>query len=101
MEERSERLALFEKLKEAVVANVEPFALPIRVYGISNFKKEDIVNIINGASLDQKIGLSREFFEINQMYKRLIIYYASLLNYDGILVPLTNEDKNLSENKAA
>ena len=94
---KNERLALFEKLEKAVVANVEPFSLPVRKYGPSGFKKEEIINTINGAPLEPKIGLSRVFFEVSQIYKRLIIYYASLLNYDGILVPLTNEDKHLSE----
>ena len=61
-QEKKERLALFEKLEKAVVANVEPFSLPVRKYGPSDLKKEDIIKTINGFALEPKIGLSRVFF---------------------------------------
>ena len=62
-----------------------------RVYSV-----EEIETIINSSSLEEKQKLSRDYFYKDGIYKRLIIYYATLLKYLGILIPNPSFGQELS-----
>ena len=60
------------------------------------FKKEEIEKIIDSGSLTERQMLSREYFNKDGVYKRLIIHYATLLKYSGMLIPNPAYGKDLS-----
>lgn len=54
---------------------------------VKDYTLEQVEKIINSGSLDEQKELSRNYFYKDGIYKRIILYYASLLKYCGILVP--------------
>lgn len=60
------------------------------------YTEEEIDRIVNSGSLDAQIKLSRDFFNRDGLYKTLVIYYATLLKYVGILIPNPSFGQNLS-----
>ena len=66
-------------------------------YYSHNYSLEEIYNILDSGSQSALTALSRSFYARDNIYRRIIIYYASLLNYDGILVPHISTNTNLSE----
>lgn len=63
---------------------------------IKEYTKEEIQNIISSGSLEAQQALSRNYFYKDGFYKRLIIYYATLLKYSGILIPNPTVGKKLT-----
>jgi hypothetical protein len=57
---------------------------------------KEVENIVANGSLAEQQELSRAFFARDGLYKRLIIYYSTLLKYTSILVPNPGYGKNLS-----
>lgn len=57
---------------------------------------EEVNKIISGSSIDDKQLLSRNYFAKDGIYKRIIIYYATLLKYIGVLIPNPSFGKDLS-----
>lgn len=57
---------------------------------IRKYTKEEVENIVSGSSLEAIRKLSRDYFNGNGFYKRIVLYYATLLKYIGILIPYTN-----------
>ena len=100
MKDRSIDLTTFKKMQEAMIAkNVEgkdEFFLGRYRYGIKNYSAKEIDNIINSGSIAEQQKLSRVFYEKNGLYKRIILYYASILNYSGLLIPFPNLGHQLS-----
>lgn len=68
-----------------------------RTSRIKDYTKEEIEQIINSGSLTQQQKLSRNYFYKDGFYKRIIVYYATLLKYMGILIPNPTFGKNLSK----
>ena len=48
---------------------------------VLEYTPEQVDQIIANGSLSEKQALSRAFFERNGMYKRIILYYATILTY--------------------
>lgn len=67
-----------------------------RVESLREYSMEDVVRIINSGSLLEQQKLSRNYFYRNGYYKQIIIYYATLLKYAGILIPNPSAGKSLS-----
>lgn len=63
---------------------------------IRDYTPEEIERIINSGSLQQQQILSANYFYKNGFYKRIILHYATLLKYVGILIPNPSFGKNLS-----
>lgn len=63
------------------------------------YTKDEIFEIIEGDNLQAKIRLSRYFFERNGYYRQIVLYYATMLEYVGILIPNPLKDVKLSNNK--
>lgn len=54
---------------------------------VKEYTKEEVEKIISSSSLIAQQQLSRHFFYRDGLYKRILIYYATLLKYVGILIP--------------
>lgn len=61
-----------------------------------SYSEEEIVRTIESASLEAKQKLSRDYFNRDGFYKRLITYYSTLLKYQGILIPSPSFGQKLS-----
>lgn len=60
------------------------------------FTPEEVVRIIDSGSLMEQQRLSRNYFYKDGYYKHIIIHYATLLKYMGLLIPNPSAGKNLS-----
>lgn len=58
-----------------------------RTKRIREYTPEEIEAIINSGDLDSMCSLSRNYFAKDGFYRRLLIYYATILMYYGILIP--------------
>ena len=63
---------------------------------LKDYTQEEIEKIIDSGSLPEQQKLSRTYFYKDGFYKRIIIHYATLLKYMGILIPNPSFGKNLS-----
>lgn len=61
-----------------------------------SYTPEEIERIIASGSLEEQRDLSRKFFTTDGFYRRILVYYATLLKYVGILVPHPSFGKQLS-----
>lgn len=61
-----------------------------------DYTSDTVKNIIDNGGKDEKLALSRNFFEKDSIYRRIVIYYATLLKYVGILIPTPSYGQNLS-----
>jgi len=48
---------------------------------------ERITSLVNGGDPDSIIELSRFFFDTNGLYRRIILYFSTMLTYDTFVVP--------------
>ncbi len=67
-------------------------SIPLRDY-----TKEEIEKIIRDGSLEEKKLLSQNYFKKDGFYKRLVLYYATLLQYIGLLIPNPGFGRSLSD----
>lgn len=70
--------------------------LSSRVEKTRDYSTEEIDRIISAGTLSEQQKLSRNYFYKDGYYKQIIIYYATLLNYMGLLIPNPSIGKNLS-----
>ena len=92
MEVKERDLTTFKKTYEDMVAKNstawnESFEYYRSIRKVKDYTKEEAERIINSGSLLAQQQLSRNFFLKDGFYKRIIIYYATLLKYVGILIP--------------
>ena len=85
-------IALFKKAIDGMVAkNDKAWNESVRYFytgrKLKEYTKEEVEKIINCNSLEEQQKLSRNFFLKDGIYKRILIYYATLLKYAGILIP--------------
>lgn len=99
-------LELFRKSTEAMIKkNNEVYS---NWYGkrnfnrsIKNYTEEEIEKIISSGDLETQQRLSQDYFNSNGFYRQIILYYANLLKYCGILIPNILDSKVSLEDKAA
>ena len=106
MEERPSKFNLtsFKKSNEAMIANSEKayqnsYGYRAQVSRVRDYTVEQIDRVISGSDVDAQILLSRNYFFKNGFYKRIILYYATLLKYTGVLIPNPAPKQNLSNSK--
>ena len=92
-------MTIFKKLQDELVASNE--LSWNRYYSrersfVRDYKPEEIEQIINSGDAAAQRALSRAFFERKNLYKRIIYYYATLLTYQGLLIPNPSFGKELS-----
>ena len=61
-----------------------------------NYTEEEVKRIVETGSLEEQQRLSRYFFSKDGYYKQIILHYATLLKYTGILIPNPAIGKSLS-----
>ena len=102
MDEQNKTLATFTKAITDMVAKNESSYNSTR-WGrnrherVREYTVEEIENIIDSGSVEAQIALSRNYFTKGGFYQRLLLHYATLLKYTGLLIPNPNFGKNLSE----
>ena len=95
-------LTSFARAKEKMIATNERAyqdhwnSLRGRPERIREYTPEEINSVITSGSLSDQQKLSRNYFNKDGYYKRIIIYYATLLKYMGLLIPNPSNGKNLS-----
>ena len=67
-----------------------------RLQRLKDYTPEEVASIISSGSLSEQQKLSRNYFIKDGYYKQIIIYYATLLKYMGLLIPNPSYGKNLS-----
>lgn len=67
-----------------------------RMARLKDYTPEEVASIIASGSLIEQQKLSRSYFNKDGYYKQIIIYYATLLKYMGLLIPNPSTGKNLS-----
>ena len=93
-------LDAFKKAQEEIIAKNN--AAWENIYGTFKFRHsrdyslEEIDKIINSGSLLEQQKLSRNYFDKNGLYRRILIYYATILMYSGLLIPNPSFGKKLS-----
>ena len=60
------------------------------------YTAQDIDDILDHGSLEEQQKLSRHYFYRDGYYKQIIIHYATLLKYAGLLIPNPTVGKKLS-----
>ena len=93
-------LASFKKSQSAMIATSDS-AYGNRFGGqwvsrTREYTEEEIKKIIESGSLIEQQRLSRNYFHKDGYYKQLVLYYATLLKYAGLLIPNPITGKNLS-----
>lgn len=85
----------YEVLRDALIATKRDLN---RDYWNNNYSYsiEEAEDIVNSSSFTRKINLSRTFFENNGFYKRIILYYASLLKYSYMVLPIVSYGYNIT-----
>lgn len=63
---------------------------------LRDYSLEEVEKIINSGSLAEQQRLSRNYFYKDGFYRRILIYYATLLKYSGMLIPNPATGKSLS-----
>ena len=61
-----------------------------------NYTPEEVQRIINEGTVLEQQKLSRAYFDKDGLYKRILIYYATILTYSGLLIPNPSFGKKLS-----
>lgn len=60
------------------------------------YSPEEITDIIEHGSLEAQRALSRHYFHKDGYYKQIILHYATLLKYSGLVIPNPVNGKSLS-----
>ena len=95
-------LTSFKKAQDKMIATNErawntPYTSRRRLEKLKDYKPDEIEAIINSGSLPEQQRLSRNYFYKDGFYKRILIYYATLLKYSGLLIPNPSTGKSLSD----
>lgn len=100
MNDRKVDLSAFTTVRNEVIAKTEgawnSMYNNYYVHTLRDYSKEEIDKILNSSSLESQQKLSRNYYDKNGFYKRILLYYATLLNYSGLLIPNPSFGKQLS-----
>jgi hypothetical protein len=100
MNERKVDLSTFRKIKDdlALPKNGRQNSyFSYEIAGLRDYSNEEIARIIKSSSIDSLRELSYTYYRKNGFYKQIINYYATLLNYCGLLIPNPSFGKQLSK----
>lgn len=93
-------LASFRKSQSAMIATSESsYSTRAGMQWVSQTKEyteDEVKRIIESGSLLEQQRLSRSYFNKDGYYRQLVLYYATLLKYVGLLIPNPTAGKNLS-----
>ena len=104
MDEQKQKVAsaiFTQAIKDMVAKNESSYNLSRwgrnRYERVKEYSLEEIEKIIDSGSVEAQIALSRNYFTKGGFYQRLLLHYATLLKYTGLLIPNPSFGKNLSE----
>lgn len=89
-------LANFKKMQDGMVAkNREAYSNRTGTFvnyirKTQKYTRKEIEDIIDNGTEIKKRELSRTYFGTDGFYRRILIYYATLLKYSGLLIPNMN-----------
>ena len=63
---------------------------------LRDYSSEDVHTIINSGSSSEQQRLSRSYFNKGGYYTQIVLHYATLLTYAGLLIPNPSAGKDLS-----
>lgn len=98
-------LASFKKAQQTMIAasddawrNSYGARLDFNIYQrVKPYTPEEVARIIASGSLSEQQKLSRYYFYKDGFYRRIILYYATLLKYIGLIIPNSDKAQNLSK----
>lgn len=101
MERTRFSLDSFKKANSSMIATNETafggeWSTRRRSTQLKGYTLEEIEDIINSSSLSEQQRLSENYFYKDGIYRRIIIYYATLLKYTGILIPRVSAKQKLA-----
>ena len=103
-EERLKALTSFTNAyKDIIASNDNAYRNSFKNWGyrwtnrLKDYSEEEIEKIIDSGSITDKIKLSRNYFYQNGFYRRILLHYATLLKYVGLVIPNPSFGKSLSE----
>lgn len=97
-------LSAFKKLQEGLISTDRTFSYGQGGLGYLDYERtriyslkevEDIIEDVSSLASAQE--LSRHYFMTDGFYRKIILYYATLLTYTGLLIPFPAFGKQLSE----
>lgn len=92
-----DRISKFKKAEEGMIGkNDLAWDGNYRVKRYCNYTLEEIQKIVEEGTPDEQAALSYAFFLKDGLYRRLILHYASLLEYSGLLIPISGKGNKLS-----
>ena len=102
MDQQNKTLATFKKaINDMVAKNESSYNLTRwgkkRYERVREYTMEEVEQIISSGSIEAQIALSRNYFMKGGFYQRLLMHYATLLKYTGLLIPNPSFGKDLSE----
>lgn len=95
-EKNSSFLAGFQKLVQNVTARGSSDYLTDYTPLNRTYTLKEAMDIIESGSLDAQRKLSLDFFVRDGIYRKIIIHYATILLYSGLLIPHTRGEQKLS-----
>ena len=100
---RKEQLELFVKGSNALIAThdrsyngVRAASMYNRIWAAREYTPEQIIKIVECGSIIEQQQLSENYFYRDGYYQQIILYYATLLKYVGLLIPNPGKGKDLS-----
>lgn len=99
MNNRKVDLSAFTRIQDKLIAkNVKSYNEFYSQYEhrIKQYSNEEIAQILNSSSLASQQQLSITYYQRNGFYKQILMYYATLLTYSGLLIPNPNFGNKLS-----
>lgn len=96
-------LASFKKAQETMIATSDTAwnSWENRFFNLSkkikHYSLEEVARILESGSLTEQQTLSRNYFYKDGFYRKIILYYATLLKYAGLVIPNSDKSQNLSK----
>lgn len=72
-----------------------------RTRRVKEYTEEDIKRIIESGALRAQQDLSYSYYSIDGYYRRICIYYATLLKYVGLVVPEVSQSHKITEDSVS
>ena len=95
--EREQRLAAFKKSVDEMIATSDSAYVKTDNREVTTkfkmYTKDEIMRIVERGSAVERADLSKYFFTISGIYKRIILHYATFLSYAWIVVPYPEHNK--------
>ena len=100
--ENKDKFASFQKAQEGMIATSSAFwknsYSDLSGWNIrcKEYTLNEVADIIKSGTLEQQRLLSQSYFYRDGLYRRILLYYSTLLKYLGLVIPNSDKLKNLS-----